>query len=247
MLQKMFTRIGARVDVRGPGTGLDVARDRRGEFFVVGDDVRVVDTRPKMRHLLLVNRQTEKFLCGHDERHWFVAAIPERVRGVHNVVTAMEALKPVEVRARQERRGLKTKHGLRRRNAAFLRQGEWFFVPEPSLRPEPLRIFKDEPLSRGDGSKPHWIELCYRKGGQRVYVCDAYAAGLTEEQYLRLLQRSHGLRHANWEVRVRDAEVYAKGRVRHPDHKLLVLDGWHRVFMNRENEARAKRHVVFLD
>ena len=41
MLQKMFTRIGARVDVRGPGPGLDVARDRRGACFAVGDDVRV--------------------------------------------------------------------------------------------------------------------------------------------------------------------------------------------------------------
>jgi len=42
-----------------------------------------------------------KFLCGHDERHWFVAAVPGR--GVSNVRTAMEALKPAAVRLESAR------------------------------------------------------------------------------------------------------------------------------------------------
>jgi hypothetical protein len=31
-----------------------------------------------MRHLLLMARSwtKDKFLCGHDERHWFVCAVP---------------------------------------------------------------------------------------------------------------------------------------------------------------------------
>ena len=48
----------------------------------------------------------DKFLCGHDERHWFVAGVPERAP-VSNVVTAMEALKPDVVRAQE--RGKKGK------------------------------------------------------------------------------------------------------------------------------------------
>jgi len=45
----------------------------------------------------------------------------------------------------------------------------------------------------------------------------------------------------------RDPEVYVRGRVWHPDHKTVHLDGWHRVFMNTENESQARRNVVFLD
>jgi hypothetical protein len=46
---------------------------------------------------------------------------------------------------------------------------------------------------------------------------------------------------------MRDPELYAKGAVRHPDHNTIVLHGWHRVLMNTEHEARAMRHVAFID
>ena len=45
----------------------------------------------------------------------------------------------------------------------------------------------------------------------------------------------------------RDMKVYVRGRVRHPDHKTVYLDGWHEVFTNTENESFAVRNVVFLD
>jgi hypothetical protein len=50
--------------------------------------------------LLLVRGAGEKrkFLCGQDERHWFVAAIPESAP-VGTVRQAKEALKPPDVRA----------------------------------------------------------------------------------------------------------------------------------------------------
>jgi hypothetical protein len=44
-----------------------------------------------------------------------------------------------------------------------------------------------------------------------------------------------------------NAQAYACGKVRHPDHKTIRLDVWHRVLMNTENEAPAMRHLVFLD
>ena len=47
---------------------------------------------------------------------------------------------------------------------------------------------------------------------------------------------------------VRDAEVFARGGVRHPDHKTIHLDGWHRVYLNRERFApHAAKMIAFLD
>lgn len=43
---------------------------------------------------------------------------------------------------------------------------------------------------------------------------------------------------------VRDAAVYARGEVRHPDDATLVLPFWHRVLMSLERTAP---NVVFLD
>jgi hypothetical protein len=66
-------------------------------------------------------REKHKFLCGHDERHWFVAAVPERAT-VANVRTAFETLRPPAVRNELNRRKVRRKNRHRRRNEAFLRQ-----------------------------------------------------------------------------------------------------------------------------
>ena len=88
------------------GFAVDIGRDGHGPFFDVtlGEDaereLEVLDIQPGQRHLLLLVRQPNgrreekhKFLCGHDERDWFAAAVPE-TSGVATVRTAMEALKP---------------------------------------------------------------------------------------------------------------------------------------------------------
>jgi hypothetical protein len=46
---------------------------------------------------------------------------------------------------------------------------------------------------------------------------------------------------------VRDAEVFARGRVRHSDHKTIRPEGWHRVYLNRERFARHATQIAFLD
>src|SRR5690242_18664467 len=142
LLDTKFARIGARLKVadrpsrrsRTAGVvSLDVQADRKGEFFEIvrqpgaEAEIEVLDVQPADRHLLLLVREGKdksKFLCGHDERHWFVAGIPEAAP-VGTVRQAKEALKPAEVQARQV--GLKAKARSRRKNAAFVRQGEWFF------------------------------------------------------------------------------------------------------------------------
>ena len=154
------------------------------------------------------------------------------------------ALKPEEVRMREQALGVSRKESFRRKNAACIRQGEWFFVPETGVRPDSWHILRKEPLSRGNGSKPHLVEQCYRAGGHTVYVSGKYPSGISTEEYHRLPESERKL---GFTMMKRDAAVYVRGEVRHPDHKTITLDGWHRVFMNTENRSMALRYLAFLD
>src|SRR5262249_20734435 len=159
-------KIGARAKVRPTmpydraDAMIDIGRDGEGEFFDIAlaqtrmADARVLDTEPRIRHLLLMFGQEDgehQFLCSHDERHWFVAALPEQVPAL-SVRTAFEALKPLAVRERQEQLQVKPGRLHRRRNEAFVRQGEWFFILAPAgFRPHVSNILYDEPIQRGLG------------------------------------------------------------------------------------------------
>lgn len=259
LLETMFGRMGARVRIRdhvdrGKIAGIDIRSDNHGEYFdiVIGPndlvEYEVIDIRPSMRHLLLMARREngkQKFLCGHDERHWFVCAVPGNF--VSNVVNAMEALQPLEVRTAVRRRVKRIKNRLRRRNEAFVRQGEWFFIPAPKLVVNPKLVHRNEPISRGNGAKSHMCQFLYRTGGEFVYVCHNMPNGLTTTEYESLLTSRPDARRWGWTRMARDAQAYVSGRVWHPDHKTVVLDGWHRVLMNTEYLAPGARAVVFLD
>ena len=250
ILERQFVSIGARLSVdTGSAVRVDIRRDARGEYFEMrlptSASADVVNTDARHRHLLLlVNEAGEKshYLCGHDERHWFVAAIPESERGVVDVKTAQQALMPPAVR--RAAGNIRIRHRHRRRNAAYLRQGEWFFIREPDLNPLPWMVLRHEPLSRGRG-KFHMMEFAFRRGGTEVMVNDQYPGGLTDREYRALPEnvRNRG----NWRRMTRDAQVFAMGRIAHPDHATIVLNSWHRVFVNTESGARAMRHLAFLD
>src|SRR4051812_24759924 len=97
-LATKFEKMGARVYVTKQNLDVapvrvDIRRDDLGEYFDVRHrsdvSVEVLDVRKSDRHLLLMAREPatprrdelkSKFLCGHDERAWFVAAIPESAR-----------------------------------------------------------------------------------------------------------------------------------------------------------------------
>lgn len=264
LLTNKFDRIGARLKVAGwpprlarttGGVSLDVRDDRLGEFFEITAradrpaEVSVLDLRPADRHLLLLVREDgekSKFLCGHDERHWFVAGIPEAAP-VGTVRQAMEALKPAEVLAAQAREGLRGPARTRRKNPAFVRQGEWFFLPEPGFVVDEKLVLRNEPLRRGNGGKPHWTEFLYRTGGELVYVCRKYPNGVTAHVYERMLTGDPKAKGWGWRPMRRNPGVYVRGRVRHADHATIMLPGWHRVVMNTEGQSRAMRNVAFLD
>ncbi len=180
--------------------------------------------------------EKQKFLCGHDERHWFVCAVPGA--SVSNVKAAKEALQPQEVRTSDQRRVKRIKNRLKRRNEAFVRQGEWFFIPAPNMTVNEKLIRKNEPLSRGGGSKPHMCQYMYRDGGVVVYVCRKPPDwSHCEKSTGGYCWRTATQVTWNWTTSVRDANVYVRGRVSHVDHKTVVLNDWHRVLMNTERIA----------
>lgn len=250
------------------GYGLDVIQERRNERYslIVRADLTetleftALDVQPRMRHLLLMARRTDedgvpvsggksKFLCGHDERHWFVAVPRETVSSVNE---AMEALKPGGVARVQQRLGVRAKDWNRRKNAGFIRQGEWFFIPEPDfVAPSNALILKDEPLRRGGTGKPHTIEFLYRFGGEEIQVCDRYPNGVSPAQYRRLMQNNPAARSWNWRTLRRNPRVFAKGKVSHADHATITLPFWHQVLMNTEQVVTANgqisRNVSFID
>ena len=236
---------------------VDIQRDREGQFFELrlpthlrdALEVSVMQNEPNQRHLLLLVRNTagqeslDRFLCGHDEREWFVAAVPG---GASSVRQAMDALQPTDVRNALARQHVSSKQRYTRKNRAFRRQGEWFFVPEPSLQVNEKLVLHNEPLRRGAG-KPHWVEDLFRNGGETVYVCAQHPNGLTEKEYRRLLRTKAEAPSWRWRVMRRNMRVYARGTVRHSDHATITLPCWHRVLMNTETQSRAMAQVAFLD
>jgi len=271
-IESKFAAMGARLKVReltpqwawwvrrGLRTedyAMDIQSDDRGQFFELrvpehlrdSLEVSVMQSEPKQRHLLLLVRkladkpQLDRFLCGHDEREWFVAAVPG---GASSVRQAMDALQPADVREALARNQVSSRKRYERKNRAFRRQGEWFFVPEPSLVVNDKFVLRNEPLRRGAG-KPHLVEQIFRTGGETVHVCSRHPNGITPAEYKSLLQRTPSASRWGWQVMSRNPGVYARGAVRHADHETITLPFWHRVVMNTETQSRTMARVAFLD
>ncbi len=136
-IESRFADIGARFKMRlsvenweTNDYAIDIRRDRQGEFFELRLDDRlresfdasVLQTDKRDRRLLLLVRRPEekldRFLYGHDERHWFVAAVPGRAS---SVLQAKEALKPRFARNRLSELGVRsTRWNLRKNEVAFI-------------------------------------------------------------------------------------------------------------------------------
>lgn len=271
-IESKFAEMGARMKVRevpsrwrqGGRTwidptdiAVDVRRDGAGEFFELRVpthlrdvlQVLVMQSMPKEHHLLLgvtwtgKNQQLDRFLCGHDEREWFVAAVPG---GASSVRQAMDALQPPDVHTALTRSHVSSRKRYARKNRAFRRQGEWFFVPEPSVAVDEKFVLHNEPLRRGAG-KPHLVEELFRTGGETVHVSDRFPNGLTPDKYRNFVQRNPNALRWRWRTMQGNPGVYARGTVRHSDHATITLPFWHRVIMNTETQSRAMRNVAFLD
>ena len=71
--------------------------------------------------------------------------------------------------------------------------------------------------------------------------------GVTEAEYRELLRTDPARAKWGWRRMQRDAAVYARGAIRHPDHRTIWLPFWHRVLMNTETRSRTMQQVAFLD
>src|SRR5687768_10127298 len=163
-IREAFEAIGAQLEIanRGNVFSIDVGRRNGREVYRIGyptsDSVvtEALDVKPRLRHLVLDVTGwrlpiSGRFLCGHDEQHWFVASLPFGRRTM-TVRGAMEALKPAVVLREQHRKGVSHRR-YRRKTAAYVRQGEWFFLPRPMMHVGEQAIRNGE-LAR-PGGKPH--------------------------------------------------------------------------------------------
>lgn len=254
VLKKHFASIGARVKFRAltgtrwrwPGPTdytLDIGRDRKGQFFDIArasdqaPNLLVLQTVPKERHLVLYANDGSRFLCGHDEREWFVAMLRDRVSTVRD---AKRSLMPPEIR--EVAKALPAAKTAKRKNTVFTRQGEWFFLPVDKEIPE-AEIHRKEPLQRDTRSKPHICEELYREGGEMVYQMRPTFRWYTAAELANVRKQ-----HPDAVVvatRIRNPNVFVRGHVSHPDHATIELRQWHRVYLN--GEFFGSKQVTFLD
>lgn len=253
-----FAAIGARIKEGRPrfaaGFTIDVKRDGKGQFFEVvnPDDLPIVclDTRPDDRHLVLMVKEKGphsakmRFLCGHDEREWFTAAVPGALTTVPQAKQALKAPEVVKVEAGR----VKTQQAQRRCRRVIgigkiIRQGEFTFIPQPDMRTsKDFVMHRNEPMSRGAGSKPHMADYLMRFGGQTVRLYKGREITTVEFNALNASDKRYV------QNRIADARVYVKGCIRHKDHSTVRLgDVWHLVSINTERTARGAVNVRFMD
>ena len=227
---------------------VDIQKDRRGEFFQIDTDghvkFNIMSIDKSLNHLLLFAKDKDdnkyRFLCGLDERGWFSAAVPGKASSIKD---AMDCLKPVEVVKAQKT--IKSDQKYKRKNQAFLRQGEWFFIPRSDVSPPDQFILKNEPIQRGRGN-PHMVQEIYRTGGEVVYVSRKHPQGISEKRYKEIIKEPEAKRFG-WRVMKRNMLVFGRGKVTHNDHKTIILKGWHQILPNRESEATFIETLAFLD
>lgn len=256
-IERQFAKMGARAKIREVNGRADyvlnVQRDKKGEFYDIGlkpdaaCELQVINIDPDDRHMVVLFKNDEgikdRYLCGHDERSWFVAAVPG---GANTVWEAKEALKPPAARESQDRKRVRKTKRNKRHNEGYLRQGEWFFVPAPDLVVDEKLVIRNEPIRRGRG-KAHMVEEVYRRNGETVYVNREHPNGISAKAYQKLLTNDPSQTSKGWRQMTRNAEVYGRGKVSHSDHATIELPGWHRIMPNTESNASWMTNMTFLD
>ena len=252
-----FEKIGSTADIRTEnrfredrGFRITVSDNRRTHFSCFrlamreGTRLYVPDVNVKEHALLLKVRwkdakgrvNFEDFLCGRDDHGWFVSTL--NGHSFHNVRGAVESLRPEEITRELAKKKVSRSRRNRHHNEVFIRQGEWFFVPmPPDFEPEGI-VRKKERL--GTKGKPHIADFVC-SGGESRYIHPNYRGTLTWERVSELMK--YGVTGFRQVFIVQAA--FAKGRVVHPDHKTVFLDGWHRVIPNTEN--RLANSNAFID
>jgi hypothetical protein len=221
-LRQHFMVVGADMEVAvgGERFEIDVADKGTSEVFKLrlpsdgSVTAKVLDSNRDQQHLLLEVAHrgfgvNQKYLCGHDEFHWFVAALPEQPNA-QTVPEAMEALKPKAVLREQRRKRVKRHRRAKRRTTAYVRQGEWFFLPCPESEVANRHIEENGLIRRGE-SKPHRVEFLCRVNG------DVFARGAVSHP-------DHATIHLDqWHRVLRNTEVVPKDPVEERRRQLFAM------------------------
>jgi hypothetical protein len=95
------------------------------------------------------------------------------------------------------------------------------------------------------GGKPHVAAEVVRMGGRPVYTLGNRVLEVAD---YKKLQKSDPKDASRWRSERADPTVYAKGTIRHPDHKTLDLGNiWHKVLVSTEKDAKFIKNVLFID
>ncbi len=212
LLEEKFRDIGVplRIGRVRPWFGVNIGRSCGREWIELspGDSaVEVMDADPRHRQLLLLVKDTDGW--GRRTKEKILCGQDERSLFSVRIVGrgAINTVASAHEALKPAELRLRPGEGRppRYRHPRFIRQGEWFFVPRPDLGVEPWPgTTKNGRLS--NGGKPHVVD--YLHGNVR----DLFSAPPIW----------------SWQVR----NVFARGFVRHADHRTINLPCWHRVLVN---------------
>lgn len=231
---------------------MDIGRDNKGNETIRmnipdGGDVRVLGGDPNHQQVVVMihepdqtftekvwNHETGKvetktrrtpggnrrFLVGMDECHLFIAQLTTNCTTVKQ---AHEGLRPRTLPKGREAKRQKIR-----------RTGEWFLIP---ATPEELARIEEHVKKFG-------VKKNVGIGGNRMgrgrphVVSESVIVG-------RKTEPQPPTRWGNWiaPAVVRDGEEFVRGRIVHPDHKVVKLTTWHRVTMNTEDRSAGSRWV----
>lgn len=165
------------------------------------------------------SEEKRRFLVGMDECHLFIAQL---TGGATSVRQAHDNLRPRNVPSGKTAKKRKIK-----------RQGEWFFTPATDSE---IKEINEHIATHGAeknvriGPRGRWM-----RGRPHM---------VTESVVLNTRRRVEGARDTTFAP----VEIeYVRGRIVHPDHHALHLDGWHKVDMNTENRDLLSRFSNFVD
>ena len=241
------------------------ARNERREMFViypgVQSDVQIMDVKPDIHQAVLRvsepersfeirerkwNRERRKFdetvriqttpagtrryLVGTDELHLFFA---ELRLPAHGVRAAHSTLKPKDLRNADR--------------SQYKRQGEWFLIPATDA--EVSKLDGHGGISARERAAAGPSRPADGRGRPRVSVAAGIPAFFRSTALTGMLPRGRGRPHVADEVARMDGKEFARGNVRHPDHRTKKLHTWHRVERNTEASTAsvATQNATWVD
>lgn len=173
-------------------------------------------TGEKTEHVIKVPEGKRRFLVGMDESHLFIAQMPNSA-GATSVKQAHKDLRPKEVPASRKKQ----------KKAKIRRTGEWFLIP---ATPEEIERIEGHIKLYGVRKKVGIGSHLGRMRGRPHVVSESVAIG----------HKTQVERVSRWMTSTRTVEPgteFVRGRIIHPDHKVVKLKTWHRVVMNTENRS----------